>query len=83
VEDCNQYKDYSFSCHATFSTVSADSILNSTNMAGVGLVGAAALAYYISRKRRAATIDLTQEERLATDSSSTGFEMMSDSAVRV
>lgn len=93
VEDCNEYKDYFFTCEATFSAVSSsDAVFNNTTTAvsGVGLVGLAAFAYYYATRKReqqqAASIDLAYEEQQMVGGedqhSSSGFQMMKDS-VRV
>lgn len=77
LEDCNSYKNYAFQCSTSFSAVSTQEATAGSAMmiSGAALLGAAALALFISRKRRAAVIDLNPVEQ-------SGFEMMNDSGVR-
>jgi D-arabinose 1-dehydrogenase-like Zn-dependent alcohol dehydrogenase len=77
LEDCNAYKNYAFQCSTSFSAVSSQEATAGSAMmiSGAALLGAAALVLFVSRKRRAAVLDLNQSEQ-------SGFEMMSDSGVR-
>jgi hypothetical protein len=74
AEDCNQYKNYAFSCQTTFSAVSSEGTSSSSSMmiSGAALLGvAAALAIFIQRRRQTAAED-------SDDQQQNGFEMMND-----
>jgi MYXO-CTERM domain-containing protein len=75
AEDCNQYKNYAFSCQTSFSAVSSaeDSSSSTMMITGAALLGvAAALALFVRRRRQIAAegSEETQPQH--------GFEMMND-----
>ena len=75
AEDCNQYKNYQFTCQTTFSAVSSEDTSSTSTMmiSGAALLGvAAALAIFVQRRRQVAAEDSDEQQQQH------GFEMMND-----
>ena len=77
VADCEDASS-AFGCQARFTAIPEFSDVGT----GAVLFGVGALAFFVARKRRAATIDLAKEEQLL-DQAGGNFEMMTDRGVRV